>query len=84
MANIEISDDQTISKFDGQTDLEVENENGVYKSDNQDEDKWDNQLQKCWVGYKQVGMKDKNGRMVPNCVPAKKMNKSLWNGTFIK
>ena len=23
----------------------------------------------CWDGYKQVGMKDKNGRMVPNCVP---------------
>jgi len=22
----------------------------------------------CWVGYKQVGMKKKNGRMVPNCV----------------
>ena len=23
----------------------------------------------CWKGYKQVGMKDKNGRQVPNCVP---------------
>lgn len=23
----------------------------------------------CWKGYKQVGMKDKNGREVPNCVP---------------
>ena len=23
----------------------------------------------CWVGYKQVGMKDKGGRQVPNCVP---------------
>lgn len=23
----------------------------------------------CWVGYKQVGMKKKNGKMVPNCVP---------------
>ena len=22
----------------------------------------------CWVGYKQVGMKDKNGKKVPNCV----------------
>ena len=22
----------------------------------------------CWVGYKQVGMKDKGGRQVPNCV----------------
>ena len=25
----------------------------------------------CWKGYKQVGMKDKGGRQVPNCVPNK-------------
>ena len=25
----------------------------------------------CWKGYTQVGMKDKNGRQVPNCVPNK-------------
>lgn len=23
----------------------------------------------CWKGYKQVGMKKKNGKDVPNCVP---------------
>jgi hypothetical protein len=23
----------------------------------------------CWEGYKQIGMKEKNGKMVPNCVP---------------
>lgn len=23
----------------------------------------------CWTGYKQVGMKEKNGKEVPNCVP---------------
>ena len=23
----------------------------------------------CWSGFKQVGMKKKNGKMVPNCVP---------------
>ena len=23
----------------------------------------------CWKGYKMVGMKNKNGRKVPNCVP---------------
>jgi hypothetical protein len=23
----------------------------------------------CWTGYKQIGMKDKGGRQVPNCVP---------------
>jgi hypothetical protein len=26
----------------------------------------------CWQGYTQKGMKKKNGRMVPNCVPAMK------------
>ena len=28
----------------------------------------------CWKGYKQVGMKDKNGKKVPNCVPESKIN----------
>jgi len=46
----------------------------VYKSDNEDEDKWDNAMQKCWTGYTQRGMKEKNGRMVPNCVPVEKMD----------
>jgi len=26
----------------------------------------------CWPGYRQVGLKKKNGRSVPNCVPVKK------------
>ena len=25
--------------------------------------------EKCWSGYHAVGMKKKNGKMVPNCVP---------------
>jgi multidrug efflux pump subunit AcrB len=25
----------------------------------------------CWTGYKQIGMKKKNGKEVPNCVPTK-------------
>ena len=44
----------------------------TYDSDNEDEDKWDNIQKACWSGYKQVGMKDKGGRRVPNCVPIKK------------
>lgn len=27
----------------------------------------------CWDGYKQVGMKELNGKMVPNCVPVKEL-----------
>jgi hypothetical protein len=23
----------------------------------------------CWKGYQQIGMKNKGGRKVPNCVP---------------
>ena len=33
---------------------------GEFKSDLQDA---------CWTGYKQVGMKNKGGKQVPNCVP---------------
>ena len=43
-----------------------------YESDDQDLDKWDNIQKACWSGYKQVGMKNKNGKQVPNCVPIKK------------
>jgi hypothetical protein len=34
-----------------------------------------NEATPCWKGYKQVGMKDKGGRQVPNCVP----NESVVN-----
>ena len=29
----------------------------------------------CWDGYVQVGMKKKNGKMVPNCVPESESTK---------
>jgi hypothetical protein len=29
----------------------------------------------CWEGYEKVGMKEKNGKLVPNCVPIKKVSK---------
>jgi len=39
----------------------------------------------CWKGYKQIGMKTKNGKKVPNCVPIKegiddlsKKGQDLW------
>jgi hypothetical protein len=28
-----------------------------------------NEIKPCWNGYKQIGMKEKNGKEVPNCVP---------------
>jgi hypothetical protein len=75
-------------------DLTDEEISKSYESDNEEEDKWDNMEKACWSGYTQEGMKEKGGRMVPNCVPIKKSNKnteikeemkkSIWNGTFIK
>jgi len=41
----------------------------------------------CWKGYKQVGMKDKNGRQVPNCVPNESVVKEISSRTpkiFVK
>jgi hypothetical protein len=43
-----------------------------YVSDDEEMDKWDNIEKACWSGYTQRGMKEKDGRMVPNCVPVKK------------
>jgi hypothetical protein len=34
----------------------------------------------CWDGYRQVGMKMKNGKEVPNCVPVNE----LYEGEFCK
>ncbi len=44
----------------------------AYHSDDEEMDKWDNITKACWVGYEQRGMKPKDGRMVPNCVPVGK------------
>lgn len=67
--------------------IEIEEDAEFAKSvdpkDEDEEDYWDKDLQKCWTGYVQRGMKEKNGRMVPNCVPVKKaMSIDLEN--FIK
>jgi hypothetical protein len=43
-----------------------------YYSEDEEMDKWDNVAKACWVGYEQRGMKEKGGRMVPNCVPVGK------------
>ncbi len=29
----------------------------------------------CWDGYEKIGMKNKKGKQVPNCVPKKKETK---------
>ena len=32
----------------------------------------------CWDGYVQRGMKEQNGKMVPNCIP---VEKAIWEGS---
>ena len=84
---IEIEDD-SVEKSIILTDEEISKN---YESENEDEDKWDNIEKACWTGYVQRGMKDKGGRMVPNCVPVEKMedlseadmvSTSFWAGSF--
>ena len=33
----------------------------------------------CWKGYKQLGMKEKDGKQVPNCVPIDEINEMKVN-----
>ena len=69
---IEIPEDTLVKSVDPKPEDEEDEEDEDYESDNEEEDKWDNLQKACWSGYKQVGMKNKNGRQVPNCVPIKK------------
>jgi len=46
-----------------------------------------NEESPCWKGYKQVGMKDKGGRQVPNCVPNESVVREISSRTpkiFVK
>ena len=38
----------------------------------------------CWDGYKQIGMKKKNGKKVPNCVPEDEIEESEYQGKKVK
>jgi hypothetical protein len=78
---------------DPETEIEDMSKSEDYESDNEEEDKWNNMEKACWSGYTQRGMKEKNGRMVPNCVPIEKaqdlseadqVKKSIFSGTFLK
>lgn len=34
----------------------------------------------CWNGYEMIGMKDKNGKKVPNCVPKESLEEAEYEG----
>jgi len=73
MDNIELNDEEILKN---------------YMSDDEHVDKWNNFEKACWAGYKQVGMKNKGGKKVPNCVPINKATglpeepTTSWNGVF--
>jgi hypothetical protein len=87
---IEMPEEESEEDSEEQPEEESDMES-LYKEDKEDkeddsedeDDHWDEMNKACWTGYVQRGMKEKNGRMVPNCVPVKKaMQDDLEN--FIK
>jgi len=80
---------RTRSDFDDETHEDPYVNNSISSVDS-----WESWLEKndpCWEGYEQYGMKDKDGKKVPNCI--KKNNaietshkegekKEEWNGKF--
>lgn len=38
----------------------------------------------CWKGYEPIGMKNKNGKSVPNCVPTSAIDKMAYVRSFKK
>ena len=91
---IEVPEVESEDSSEDPAEIEDMSKSEDYESDNEEEDKWDNMQKACWSGYTQRGMKEKNGRMVPNCVPIEKsydkedkeepIKKSVWDGTFLK
>ena len=76
------SGDSSNDEFGGNQDEEGLEEYQIYENENifLDKPKKNNMFQEgsndildetkpCWKGYKQVGMKEKGGKEVPNCVP---------------
>ena len=53
-----------------------------YKEIKKEKEGTDVQVEACWSGYKQVGMKKKGNRQVPNCVPESVVN-ALFGKDYI-
>ena len=53
-----------------------------YKEIKKEKEGTDVQVEACWSGYKQVGMKKKGNKQVPNCVPESVVN-ALFGKDYI-
>jgi hypothetical protein len=59
----------------------LESNDGMDKAVHDKEDDEEDNVKKqspCWDGYVQRGMKEQNGKMVPNCIP---VEKAIWEGS---
>lgn len=71
--NKSIVEELADSKFSSELDAEDKDREGVYTIIELVNTK--SLKDACWEGYEAVGMKTKNGKQVPNCVPKKKKKK---------
>ena len=69
----EETDDEDADDIDDEEEDDEEEDEIKAESEEEDDEEEDNNVTEakdpCWKGYKQVGMKEKNGKKVPNCVP---------------
>ena len=70
--------DQILTAQKGSRDEKIETFRSLFAED----DKQDGDP--CWKGYKQVGMKKKNGKDVPNCVPEETTNPIKEDNVAVK
>jgi len=70
--------DQILTAQKGSRDEKIETFRSLFAED----DKQDGDP--CWKGYKQVGMKKKNGKDVPNCVPEEATNPIKEDNVAVK
>jgi hypothetical protein len=70
--------DQILAAQKGSRDEKIETFRSLFAED----DKQDGDP--CWKGYKQVGMKKKNGKDVPNCVPEETTNPIKEDNVTVK
>jgi hypothetical protein len=85
MGDIDFSDNGGLQEAEG---FEFKaKKSSLFAPEGSDEFMEENRLEEvkpCWSGYKQVGMKTKNGKEVPNCVPVNEESKGLWANIHAK
>lgn len=74
---------QSLSNIKKDHGIKAPHREGVIEIKVLSKEEFQNEAGPCWKGYKQVGMKNKNGKEVPNCVPEGKINEAGISKMFI-